>query len=108
MLSAYGVIVAVDRSKQAEAENSWYRQNEITIVMTMISIVVPNFFELIALLESYHPRKGPYLYNVHGFLDPLLPPLFLFAFCNQSVLRNSRTLSYCVCFVGSPSPHQLW
>ena len=58
VLSAYGVIVAVDRSKQAEAENSWYRQNEITIVMTMISIVVPNFFELIALLESYHPRKA--------------------------------------------------
>ena len=58
VLSAYGVVVAVDRSKQAEAENSWYRQNEITIVMTMISIVVPNFFELIALLESYHPRKA--------------------------------------------------
>lgn len=56
--SAYAVILVVERSTQPEAENSWYRQNEITIVMSMISIVVPNFFEIIGLLEQYHPRKA--------------------------------------------------
>ena len=56
--SAYTVILVVERSTQAEAENSWYRQNEITIVMSLISIVIPNFFDVIGLLESYHPRKA--------------------------------------------------
>ena len=46
------------RSEESEAETSWYRQNEITIVMSLISIVVPNFFDLIGLLEQYHPRKA--------------------------------------------------
>lgn len=46
------------RSTEAEAETSWYRQNEITIVMSMISMIVPNFFDLIGLLEDYHPRKA--------------------------------------------------
>ena len=35
-----------------------YRQNEITIVMSLISMVVPNFFDLVSLLENYHPRKA--------------------------------------------------
>lgn len=56
--SAYAVILVVDRSTQPEAETSWYRQNEITIVMSMISIAVPNFFDVIGLLEMYHPRKA--------------------------------------------------
>lgn len=56
--TAYAVILVVERSTEAEAETSWYRQNEITIVMSMISMIVPNFFDLIGLLESYHPRKA--------------------------------------------------
>eukprot|EP00095_Tigriopus_kingsejongensis_P002203 maker-scaffold1312_size48844-snap-gene-0.10 protein:Tk02203 transcript:maker-scaffold1312_size48844-snap-gene-0.10-mRNA-1 annotation:"transmembrane channel-like protein 1" len=56
--SAYAVILVVERSTQPEAETSWYRQNEITIIMSLISIVVPNFFDIIGLLETYHPRKA--------------------------------------------------
>ena len=57
-LTAYAVIKVVDRSTQPEADSSWYRQNEITIVMSLISIIVPNFFDIISLLEDYHPRKA--------------------------------------------------
>ena len=39
-------------------DSSWYRQNEITLVMTLISMIVPNIFDIISLLEDYHPRKA--------------------------------------------------
>ena len=55
--SAYLVVWVVERSIQEDA-TSWYRQNEITIVMSLISMIMPNFFDLIALLEEYHPRKA--------------------------------------------------
>ncbi len=57
-LSAYAVIFVVDRSTKSEADSSWLRQNEITIVMSLISLVVPNVFDIISLLEDYHPRKA--------------------------------------------------
>ena len=56
--TAYAVIFVVDRSTQPEADSSWYRQNEITIVMNLIGIIVPALFDLISLLENYHPRKA--------------------------------------------------
>lgn len=37
---------------------SWYRQNEITIVMSLITTVVPNLFDVVSLLEDHHPRKA--------------------------------------------------
>ena len=57
--SAYLVLWVVKRSEDlAAAATSWYRQNEITIVMSLIAMVIPHFFDLIALLEGYHPRKA--------------------------------------------------
>jgi len=51
--SAYAVVVVVERSKSisADDENSWMRQNEITIVMNVISVGVPYFFDLVGLIE---------------------------------------------------------
>ncbi|XP_022249260.1 LOW QUALITY PROTEIN: transmembrane channel-like protein 2 [Limulus polyphemus] len=54
--SAYAVVLVVQRSQEAEAESSWWRQNEVTFVVSFISIVFPNLFELIGMLEQYHPR----------------------------------------------------
>ena len=55
-LSAYAVIKVVERSEQEGADDSWIKQNEITIVMSLISFIVPNMFDVISLLENYHPR----------------------------------------------------
>ena len=57
VFSAYIVFIVVERSTQPEADDTWWRQNEITISLSIISIVFPIFFELLGLLEGYHPRK---------------------------------------------------
>ncbi len=64
--SAFAVFKAVERSKEtsgggdagSDGGQSWLRQNEITIVMNVISMGVPYAFDLVALLEGYHPRKA--------------------------------------------------
>ncbi|XP_029164015.1 transmembrane channel-like protein 2-B [Nylanderia fulva] len=56
-LSAYAVIEVVERSTTKIDSHSWLRQNEITIVMSLITTLFPMFFEILGFLESYHPRK---------------------------------------------------
>ncbi|CRK89048.1 CLUMA_CG002617, isoform A [Clunio marinus] len=53
-VSAYAVIWVVKRS--SEKNDSWWRRNEITVVMSMISFIFPMLFELLGLMEYYHPR----------------------------------------------------
>lgn len=56
--SAWAVIKVVERSEGIEnADASWWRQNEITLVMSLITTIFPNLFEAIGMLEKYHPRK---------------------------------------------------
>ncbi|XP_046454543.1 transmembrane channel-like protein [Daphnia pulex] len=55
--SAYIVVLVVERSTEPEAESNWWRQNEITVILSLISIIFPNIFELIGILEKYHPRR---------------------------------------------------
>ncbi|XP_076248712.1 transmembrane channel-like protein [Calliopsis andreniformis] len=56
-LSAYAVVKVVARSAEELEGDDWWRQNEITVVMTLITYLFPIFFEILGLLESYHPRK---------------------------------------------------
>ncbi|XP_025075540.1 transmembrane channel-like protein 1 [Pogonomyrmex barbatus] len=56
-LSAYAVIEVVGRSTTDIESQNWWRQNEITIVMSLITYLFPIFFEILGFLESYHPRK---------------------------------------------------
>lgn len=53
-VSAYAVIEVVERSN--ENIDSWWRRNEITVVMSMISFIFPMLFEVLGLMEYYHPR----------------------------------------------------
>ncbi|XP_033223167.1 transmembrane channel-like protein 2 isoform X2 [Belonocnema kinseyi] len=56
-LSAYAVVEVVARSTESEANSTWWRQNETTVVMTLINAIFPIFFEILGILENYHPRK---------------------------------------------------
>lgn len=54
--SVYAVIFVVERSTQPEAESTLWRKYEITVVMTLIGTFFPIAFEVLGVLESYHPR----------------------------------------------------
>ncbi|XP_028177658.1 transmembrane channel-like protein 3 [Ostrinia furnacalis] len=56
-VSAYAVVTVVSRSDDNSKPRSWWRENETTVVVTVISITFPVFFELLGFLEHYHPRK---------------------------------------------------
>nr|CAD7203507.1 unnamed protein product [Timema douglasi] len=43
--------------ESTEPGNTWWSQNETTIVISIISFLFPLIFEVIGLLEYYHPRK---------------------------------------------------
>lgn len=56
-ISAYAVVFVVDRSDRSDGnQTSWWRKNEITVVMSLISFIFPMLFELLGLMEYYHPR----------------------------------------------------
>lgn len=54
VISAYAVTEVVKRS--SEKTDTWWRRNEITVVMSAISFLFPMLFELLGLMEYYHPR----------------------------------------------------
>lgn len=39
--SAYIVVLVVERSTEPEADDNWWRQNEITVILSLISIIFP-------------------------------------------------------------------
>lgn len=56
--SVWAVVKIVNNSvDESENQGNWWKQNEITIVMSLISFIFPIFFEILGLLENYHPRK---------------------------------------------------
>uniref|UniRef100_F7BR96 Transmembrane channel-like protein n=1 Tax=Xenopus tropicalis TaxID=8364 RepID=F7BR96_XENTR len=56
--SGYLIYFVVKRSQQfKKLDNpSWYQNNEIEIVMSLLSMFCPPLFETIAVMEDYHPR----------------------------------------------------
>ncbi|XP_048525365.1 transmembrane channel-like protein [Dendroctonus ponderosae] len=55
--SAFAVIVVVKRSTEPDADSTVWRKNEITVVMTLITLSFPMLFEVLGFAEQYHPRK---------------------------------------------------
>ncbi|KAK5642603.1 hypothetical protein RI129_008770 [Pyrocoelia pectoralis] len=56
-LSAAAVVEVVNRSKEPEANNSIWRRNETTVVMTLLSFLFPMILEFLGFMEQYHPRN---------------------------------------------------
>lgn len=56
-VSAFAVVSVVNRSTEKGANDSYWRRNEITVVITAITFFFPMFFEALGFLECYHPRK---------------------------------------------------
>ncbi|XP_067686533.1 transmembrane channel-like protein 1 [Haliotis asinina] len=63
-LSAYIIQLFVDRSRRMELNKrqdknfvaGFWAENELTVIMTLISTLFPNISDLISMMEKYHPR----------------------------------------------------
>ncbi|CAG0882363.1 unnamed protein product [Darwinula stevensoni] len=55
--SAYAVVLVVQRSSAPDANANWWRQNEVTLVVTAIGLLFPKLFDWIGMMEKRHPRQ---------------------------------------------------
>ncbi|XP_044745628.1 transmembrane channel-like protein 3 [Coccinella septempunctata] len=55
--SAGSVVYLVKRSTEEDGQRTFWRSNELTIVMSLISLIFPMLFDAMGYLERYHPRK---------------------------------------------------
>lgn len=55
MTSAYAVVLAVERDAVKGTNDGWLRENELSLVMNGIGMVYQNLFNLVAVVEAYHP-----------------------------------------------------
>ncbi|KAI1285949.1 Transmembrane channel-like protein 3 [Halotydeus destructor] len=53
--SAYAVVLVVERSQNMPENPGWVRENEVTLVLTGIGNLYPNLFNIIGMVERYHP-----------------------------------------------------
>ncbi|KAL5011904.1 hypothetical protein ScPMuIL_010455 [Solemya velum] len=58
--STYLITWLVSRSRHSNqgTDTNFWQENELTVVMTLISTLFPNFFDVISLMEKYHPRTN--------------------------------------------------
>ncbi|MBN3313396.1 TMC3 protein, partial [Atractosteus spatula] len=57
--SIYIIYFVVDRSQKLEQEKpelTLWEKNEVSVVVSLITMIAPSAFELVAQLEMYHPR----------------------------------------------------
>ncbi|XP_026709723.1 transmembrane channel-like protein 3 [Athene cunicularia] len=57
--SIYIIYFVVDRSQRlerAKKELTLWEKNEVSVVVSLITMIAPSAFELVAALEMYHPR----------------------------------------------------
>ncbi|XP_072255211.1 transmembrane channel-like protein 3 [Pyxicephalus adspersus] len=57
--SIYIIYFVVDRSQRLErskTELTLWEKNEVSVVVSLITMIAPSAFELVAALEMYHPR----------------------------------------------------
>ncbi|KAM4675937.1 transmembrane channel-like protein 3 [Discoglossus pictus] len=57
--SIYIIYFVVDRSQRLErtkSELTLWEKNEVSVVVSLITMIAPSAFELVAALEMYHPR----------------------------------------------------
>ncbi|XP_070618878.1 transmembrane channel-like protein 3 [Erythrolamprus reginae] len=99
--SIYIIYFVVDRSQKLERmkkELTLWEKNEVSVVVSLITMLAPSAFELIAALEMYHPRTTLrfqlarvlvlYLGNLYSLIIALLDKVDSMSFVEMEVHKN--------------------
>ncbi|ETE66721.1 Transmembrane channel-like protein 3, partial [Ophiophagus hannah] len=99
--SIYIIYFVVDRSQKLERmkkELTLWEKNEVSVVVSLITMLAPSAFELIAALEMYHPRTTLrfqlarvlvlYLGNLYSLIIALLDKVDSMSFVETEVHKN--------------------
>uniref|UniRef100_A0A3B4XE48 Transmembrane channel-like protein n=1 Tax=Seriola lalandi dorsalis TaxID=1841481 RepID=A0A3B4XE48_SERLL len=100
--SIYIIYFVVDRSQkleQVKPELTLWEKNEVSVVVSLITMIAPSAFELVAQLEMYHPRTSLrfqlarvlvlYLGNLYSLIIALLDKVNSMSSISVSEHRNS-------------------
>ncbi|NXM07655.1 TMC3 protein, partial [Tyrannus savana] len=109
--SIYIIYFVVDRSQKLERikkELTLWEKNEVSVVVSLITMIAPSAFELVAALEMYHPRTTLrfqlarvlvlYLGNLYSLIIALLDKVDSMSVtvsltCNSTTSLATKTLS---------------
>ncbi|XP_065590032.1 transmembrane channel-like protein 3 isoform X1 [Cyrtonyx montezumae] len=108
--SIYIIYFVVDRSQKLESkkrELTLWEKNEVSVVVSLITMIAPSAFELVAALEMYHPRTTLrfqlarvlvlYLGNLYSLIIALLDKV------NSMSVNNNSSNSTHTFAIGTPS-----
>ncbi|XP_044133000.1 transmembrane channel-like protein 3 [Bufo gargarizans] len=100
--SIYVIYFVVDRSQRLERtkiELTLWEKNEVSVVVSLITMIAPSAFELVATLEMYHPRTTLrfqlarvlvlYLGNLYSLIIALLDKVNSMNLCQLATKNNS-------------------
>ncbi|XP_008941219.1 PREDICTED: transmembrane channel-like protein 3, partial [Merops nubicus] len=101
--SIYIIYFVVDRSQRLERtkkELTLWEKNEVSVVVSLITMIAPSAFELVAALEMYHPRTTLrfqlarvlvlYLGNLYSLIIALLDKVDSMSGTDSDVNNNAR------------------
>ncbi|NXU52683.1 TMC3 protein, partial [Turnix velox] len=100
--SIYIIYFVVDRSQRLERtkkELTLWEKNEVSVVVSLITMIAPSAFELVAALEMYHPRTTLrfqlarvlvlYLGNLYSLIIALLDKVDSMSVTDSDVISSS-------------------
>uniref|UniRef100_A0A674EPA9 Transmembrane channel-like protein n=1 Tax=Salmo trutta TaxID=8032 RepID=A0A674EPA9_SALTR len=100
--SIYIIYFVVDRSQKLEQEKpelTLWEKNEVSVVVSLITMIAPSAFELVAQLEMYHPRTSLrfqlarvlvlYLGNLYSLIIALLDKVNSMSMAAASVVSGN-------------------
>ncbi|NXJ43775.1 TMC3 protein, partial [Ciconia maguari] len=100
--SIYIIYFVVDRSQRlerAKKELTLWEKNEVSVVVSLITMIAPSAFELVAALEMYHPRTTLrfqlarvlvlYLGNLYSLIIALLDKVDSMSVTDSNVNNNA-------------------
>ncbi|XP_056607428.1 transmembrane channel-like protein 3 [Triplophysa dalaica] len=105
--SIYIIYFVVDRSQKLEQEKpelTLWEKNEVSVVVSLITMIAPSAFELVAQLEMYHPRTSLrfqlarvlvlYLGNLYSLIIALLDKVNSMSSAIPAAPGNVSSTSY--------------